>query len=1041
MRKAAAAGSEDSSRPSIRARPYMAVRLQESVGASKPPPPDARHPSEGGGPLGFCRSRFEPAWRGLRQWTGPSRHTRLLVGARTLSGPPVVADLVERFGAHFASYKAGSYPETQVRREFIDPFFKALGWDIDNEQGFAEAYKDVVHEDSIRTVDGTKAPDYCFRVGGNRKFFVEAKRPSLNLRDDPSPAYQLRRYAWSSNLPLSILTDFEEFAVYDCRREPAPTDRASTARILYLRFSEYIDRWDEIAGRFSKQAILKGSFDQFAESTKAKRGTTTVDEAFLREIETWRSSLASNLALRNSDLSQPELNFAVQSTIDRIIFLRICEDRGIEPYGQLRNIAERSHVYTELSNLFRHADDKYNSGLFHFRKELGREADVDTLSLALHFDDRVLSELIGRLYYPQSPYAFSVLPADILGQVYEKFLGQVIRLTPAHRAVVEPKPEVRKAGGVYYTPTFVVESMIRWTLDSVLESATPRSVERLRILDPASGSGSFLLAAYQRLLDWHLNYYIEKSSKTEKRRIFQTAGGAWRLVIDEKKRILLNNIWGVDIDPQAVEVTKLSLLLKVLEGETDQSVHHQWKLLHDRALPDLSRNIKCGNSLIGSDFYGLVGAGGVSKEERARVSAFDWSSEFPEIVGKGGFDVVIGNPPYIFTRENFSDHERRYYEDHYNAGWEKRNTFMLFMERMIQLLAKEGKGSFIVPNSWLTIESARLLREIFASRIELLADLNFAVFEHVSMEPCIFVVGPSSTAKNFLAVTALSRKELVEREPQSVSKSAWEGADGRFVIAANSLSERLVESIVAGSIPLGSRFDVRTGLQAYEEGRGDPPQTAADVRDHVFDRKEPEDPDSYRYLQGADVLRDRINWSGMWMQYGRWLSQPRSLEMFTRPRVLVREITAPLPHCLNAAFTDDPLLSNKSVLTILHSNDDAQLLRILVAVLNSRCVSLFYKSRAVKSSRRVFPKIVIRNLREFPFPKHLDGSLPERILSLASQAGLVRLELEKERVPSSRTARERELEVQEHALETAICEAYGLNRDDAAMVFEATRGS
>src|SRR6266540_4954847 len=250
--------------------------------------------------------------------------------------PQTIRELVERFERNLDAYRSPQYNETQLRREFLDPFFKALGWDIYNEQGYAEAYKDVIHEDAIKIGGATKAPDYCFRIGGTRKFFLEAKKPSVDIKTDADPAYQLRRYAWSAKLPLSILTDFEELAVYDCRVEPRLSDKASVARVLYLNFREYPSRWDDIAKIFARDAILKGSFDKFAESTKAKRGTAEVDDAFLSEIEKWRADLARNLALRNPTLSQRDLNFAVQRTIDRIVFLRICEDRRIEVYGRLQ---------------------------------------------------------------------------------------------------------------------------------------------------------------------------------------------------------------------------------------------------------------------------------------------------------------------------------------------------------------------------------------------------------------------------------------------------------------------------------------------------------------------------------------------------------------------------------------------------------------------------------------------------------------------------------------------------------------------------------
>ena len=425
-----------------------------------------------------------------------------------MAAPKGIEDLVERFENNLASYKSGYYNETQVRREFVDPFFKALGWDIDNEQGFAEAYKDVVHEDAIKVGGTTRAPDYSFRIGGDRKFFLETKKPSVDIKDDIHPAFQLRRYAWSAGLPLSILTDFEEFSVYDRNSKPDKTDKPSKGRILYLTYKDYLTRWDEIAGIFSKNAILKGSFDKYAEDKKGKRGTAEVDTAFLEEIAGWREILARNIALRNPDLSTKDLNYAVQSIVNRIVFLRICEDRGIERLMKLEDLLNGERVYPRLCELFRRADERYNSGIFHFEKEPGRESP-DTLTLTLNIDDKPLKDIIKRLYYPDSPYEFSVLPAEILGQVYEQFLGKVIRLTEGHRAVVEDKPEVKKAGGVKYTPVYIVENIVGNTLGKILKGKTPLEVVLITVLDPACGSGSFLIVAYQYLLDWHRDWYVQ----------------------------------------------------------------------------------------------------------------------------------------------------------------------------------------------------------------------------------------------------------------------------------------------------------------------------------------------------------------------------------------------------------------------------------------------------------------------------------------------------------------------------------------------------
>ena len=673
--------------------------------------------------------------------------------------PDRIIELIDTFDNNLESYKKGIYNETQVRREFIDPFFEELGWDITNKQGYAEAYKDVIHEDAIKVGGVTKAPDYCFRVGGARKFFLEAKKPSINIQEDIHPAYQLRRYGWSAKLPLSILTDFEEFAVYDCRVKPLKTDKVSHSRILYLKYTEYVNQWEEIAGIFSCKAILKGSFDKYVESNKIKKGTTEVDIAFLQEIEHWRELLARNIALRNPNLSQRELNFAIQQTIDRIVFLRICEDRGIEKYGELMALQKGDNVYQRLFQLFKKADEKYNSGLFHFKNEKGRE-NFDNLSPTLQIDDKPLKDIFKNLYYPDSPYEFSVLSANILGQVYEKFLGKVIRLTAGHQVKIEEKPEVRKAGGVYYTPIYIVDYIVKNTVGKLVEGKKPGprgGVSHLKILDPACGSGSFLIGAYQFLLDWHLNEYIndgpEKWSKEKTPRVYQSHKGEWRLTTDERKRILLNNIYGVDIDHQAVEVTKLSLLLKVLEGEDEQSIGKQLSLFQERVLPDLSNNIKCGNSLIGPDFYENQQLNVFDEEEVYRVNAFDWNTEFAEIIKDGGFDAVIGNPPYV--RQEGLKNSKAYFEKRFSVYNGVADLYVYFIEKGVSLGKQNSFFSYIVANKWFRANYGKPLRQWMKKQhiVELIDFGDLPVFKQATTYPCIVVIQKKAPGSSFRAST------------------------------------------------------------------------------------------------------------------------------------------------------------------------------------------------------------------------------------------------------------------------------------------------
>lgn len=700
--------------------------------------------------------------------------------------PPLsIIQLVEHFHEQIDLYRAGGLNETQTRIQFIDPFFAALGWDMRNEKQVSDIYQDVVHEDKLKISDAkkAKAPDYSFRIGGVRKFFVEAKKPAVNVGTNISAAFQIRRYGWSAKLPVSILTDFEEFSVYDCRIMPNKNDPASQARIKHFKYTEYVDKWEEIYQLFSKEAVLNGSLEKFAES-KMKAGVT-VDQAFLQEIENWRENLAANIAWRNPQIKQRDLNFAVQITINRIVFLRICEDRQIEIYEQLLNLLKFQNIYQELGRLFINADYRYNSGLFHFQQEKGREYP-DDFTLGLIIEDYPLREIIKKLYPPESPYEFSVIPVEILGQVYEQFLGKVITLSASRQAVVQDKPEVRKAGGVYYTPSYIVDYIVKQTIGKVLENKKPEKVQEISIIDPACGSGSFLIVAYQFLLDWYLQQYLQNIKKY-KNKIYQVTGNTWRLTSVERKRILLSHIYGVDIDQQAVETTKLSLLLKVLEGESVETITKQLEFLKERALPDLDNNIQCGNSLIDGQFYQNNQLDLLDEDTSERINIFDWETAFSVIMKRGGFDVVIGNPPYIRIQalKEWASLEVAFYKDKYvSAKKGNYDIYVVFVEKGLNLLKKDGHLGFILPHKFFNAQYGESLRKLISQGQYLEKIVHFGdqqVFPKVSTYTCLcFLSKTKQSEVSFIQVQDLFQwvidhsDEKIIRINQSLISQTWD---------------------------------------------------------------------------------------------------------------------------------------------------------------------------------------------------------------------------------------------------------------------------
>ncbi len=732
-----------------------------------------------------------------------------------MSAPREIIELVEGFGRRINEYRSSQYNETELRDEFVNPFFAALGWDVHNQQGLSSECKEVKLEESIRVEEGIKNPDYSFRIGKSRKFFVETKKPSINIEGGVYPAFQLRRYAWSASLPVSILTDFEEFAVYDCRAQPSKTDKPGKGRLLYLQYDQYVERWDEIAALFSREAVDGGSLERFIESIPEKRGIKRVDAALLDEISLWREVLARNIASRNPDLSQRDLNFSVQRTIDRLLFLRICEDRAIEEYGRLKARLKEVGVYARLLNLFAEANERYNSGIFHFQAERERAEPPDSLTTALIIDDATLKEIIQDLYFPDSPYVFSEIPAEILGQVYEQFLGKVIRLEEGRKAIVEDKPEVRKAGGVYYTPSYIVDYIVKNTVGKLLEGSTPAKAAKLRILDPACGSGSFLIGAYQFLLDWHLEWYranlvplLEKNQsnaspdvlrllpgapeqRSDRRArkiharaaqaslpIFKASGSEWRLTTTERKRILQSNIYGVDIDSQAVEVTKLSLLLKVLEGETEEIISSLLRFFKERALPDLGSNIKCGNSLIGYDYYD--NHRNLSAEEVQRINAFEWKTEFPEVFKRGGFDAVIGNPPYLRMQglqENYHA-QIGYFLNRYQSATKRFDFYLLFIEKGFNLLSLNGYLGFICPNKFVNSDFGSGIRQFLIDNQAIQTYINFGhnlIFNQASTYTSIIIlIKNRKPSFNYFEFSTQSQKITdIEQKLRNISQDSF----------------------------------------------------------------------------------------------------------------------------------------------------------------------------------------------------------------------------------------------------------------------------
>ncbi|MEK6598865.1 MAG: N-6 DNA methylase, partial [Deltaproteobacteria bacterium] len=391
--------------------------------------------------------------------------------------------LISKFDKDKHHYLSKSYLEAQVRQDFINPMFEALGWDIENKKSLSPFDREVILEKG----ETTGRPDYNFRINGSTKFFIEAKAPSVAL-DNVNHILQAKTYAWSTKeVWFVILTDFEEFKLFDASLKPNPK-YPNEGLIFDFKYADYLKNIDKL-WLLSMEEVERGSLERLLpRDVKSKRLRIPVDRAFLEDMTQWREELAKDIHKRNSELDVKILNEVVQKLLDRIIFIRIAEDRKIRDPRELQEIVEvwrhegkRKPLLTHLKDLFSEVNSDLNGDIF-------KPHACETIDI----DSNLLADIIENLYFPKCRYRFDVIGVELLGSIYERYLGNTIRVTPK-RVVVEEKPEVRKAGGVYYTPKYIVDYIVKNTVGRLIEGKTPKQIEKIKILDPACGSGSFLL--------------------------------------------------------------------------------------------------------------------------------------------------------------------------------------------------------------------------------------------------------------------------------------------------------------------------------------------------------------------------------------------------------------------------------------------------------------------------------------------------------------------------------------------------------------------
>lgn len=662
-----------------------------------------------------------------------------------------ITNLIYRFERDLNYYKSERYNETLLRSDFLDSFFELLGWDIKNKQGKSTNEREVLLEEPLKAdaLSNTKKPDYTFRLFSERKFFLEAKKPHVKIEAEDSPAKQIRRYGYTAGLQVSVLSNFEYLNIYDTTIPVEENDSREKGLIKSYHYTEYVQKFEEIAYLLGRDCVYNGEFDKVWANIERNVEHKPVDKLFLEQINEWRLALANEIHREEPEMPLDRLGDIVQSYINKLLFLRVCEDRNIETYKDLLSLAEENNA-AGLVSLFRHADQKYDSGLF---DEFLAPQLIGNISSTFW-------AIVRQLYYPETPYSFAVLSSDMLGVIYEIFLSKRLADKDGELVIVN-KPE-NEDRDVVTTPPYIIQEILKRTVAPLIKGKNLQQLCEMRFADIACGSGAFLLELFQLLCDAMTDYYVQYDSSV----LHRTGINNYRLPYEIKVRILTHCIFGVDKDYNAIEATKFGLLLKLLEGEDVNSLAN-----HKPILPSLSENIFFGNSLLGADDVD-------NTTTREVINTFDF--------GNLRFDVIVGNPPYMSSEDmkNLTPLEHPLYPKKYSTAYKQYDKYYLFIERGLHLLKSDGILGYIIPSKFMKVGAATKLREMIAHNHYLSELISFGanqVFTGKTTYTCLLILSKQENTKFIYQEirdlsqwkNRLNQGEITERENESIGADTW----------------------------------------------------------------------------------------------------------------------------------------------------------------------------------------------------------------------------------------------------------------------------
>lgn len=605
--------------------------------------------------------------------------------------------------------------EQMTRQQYIDRLLRLIGWDISNPENLAFNNREVVAEEYSNRFD---RPDYAIRMNSSSVFYVEAKKVSVDIEKEIEPAMQARRYGWNSGHKISVLTNFEYLAIYTTYQQPKDCDTADSNRYKLYHYKDYIEEFDEIYDLLSRESVKNGKFDSWTSDIAPVNATKlALDQVFLEQLNKWRLLVAKDLIASSviDFKDQAILNESIQSFLNQLIFLRFIEDNRFEDAEKLKTTIAK-HV--DYQSYFKELDNKYNSGVF------------EIPDVILNVTEKTLTTIVENLYFPNASYDFSVIDLSILSRIYENFLQEEIIIDSFDNVKLE-KTKSAKIKAVISTPDSVVKLMVRKVMREKIDGLTPNEILDLKIGDLAVGSGIFLIEAYNYIENYLVDWYSNENS---------IAPTPFLVPFALKKEIIQNVLIGFDINNQAVQLTRFSLLLRLLSYEKKDRIKEVTPLL-----PSLKNTIICGNSLIDEH--------DVDYTTITYVEAINIVPMLDGIFNHMKFDLIIGNPPYLQTKEiieSTTEMEIDIYKSKYLSSYKQYDKYFLFIERALDLLDIDGVAVLLVPNKFFTVASATKLRENISQRMGLSSVIDFKatqLFQNVINYVAVVQFGDFSSAE------------------------------------------------------------------------------------------------------------------------------------------------------------------------------------------------------------------------------------------------------------------------------------------------------